>query len=138
MADIHINDNYLDFYSTNDDYTGSRQLKNEQEVVEFHNASTMRIWFNEQNINFPQHWHSAMEIIMPVENYYYRGAASMPAVRIPDSTRVVVDDLNERFYCSIRDIFRKPLLTKVVDEKNIPNNKENEINNYIIKIKKRS
>lgn len=70
MADIHINDNYLDFYSKNDDYTGSRQLKNEQEVVEFHNASTMRIWFNEQNINFPQHWHSAMEIIMPVENYY--------------------------------------------------------------------
>lgn len=70
MADIHIDENYLDFYSTNSDYTGFRQLRNKQEVVEFQNASTMRIWFNEQNYSYPQHWHSAMEIIMPVENYY--------------------------------------------------------------------
>ena len=70
MADIQINDNYLDFYSQNSDYTGFRQLKNKQEVVEYQNASTMRIWFNEQNFNYPQHWHSAMEIIMPVEAYY--------------------------------------------------------------------
>lgn len=69
MAPKHI-ENPMDFYSKNDDFTGSRQMQSTHEVVEYQNASTMRIWYNEQNTNFSQHWHSAMEIIMPVENYY--------------------------------------------------------------------
>ncbi|MBQ7774351.1 MAG: helix-turn-helix transcriptional regulator [Lachnospiraceae bacterium] len=70
MADILANANYLDFYTINADYIGSRQVRNEQETVDFHNASTMRIWYNEQSDNYRQHWHTAVEIIMPVENYY--------------------------------------------------------------------
>ena len=70
MADIRENTNYLDFYTINADYMGSRQVKNEQETVAFHDSSTMRIWYNEQSDNYRQHWHTAIEIIMPVENYY--------------------------------------------------------------------
>ena len=70
MADIKENTNYLDFYTINADYVGSRQVMDEQETVDFQNASTMRIWYNEQSDNYRQHWHTAVEIIMPVENYY--------------------------------------------------------------------
>lgn len=70
MADIHANANYLDFYTINADYMGSRQVMDEQETVAFHDGSTMRIWYNEQSDNYRQHWHTAIEIIMPVENYY--------------------------------------------------------------------
>lgn len=70
MADIRVNGNYLDFYSINNDYTGSRHFTANQEEVEFHNASTVRIWFNEQSESYPSHWHTAMEILMPVDNYY--------------------------------------------------------------------
>lgn len=70
MADIKVHGNYLDFYSINADYTGSRNLEDTQEVVEFHDNSSMRIWYNTQTEDFDTHWHSAIEIIMPVENYY--------------------------------------------------------------------
>lgn len=70
MDDIYFSNIQQDFYSTNSDFTGSREVKNTQEMVEFHNASTIRIWLNEQNSGYPPHWHSAMEIIMPVEGNY--------------------------------------------------------------------
>lgn len=70
MADIRMNPNYLDFYTANDDYTGSRNVTNHQEAVEFHNESTMRIWYNEQPDLYSAHWHTALEIIMPMENFY--------------------------------------------------------------------
>ena len=70
MADIRTDVNYLDLYTINADYIGSRQVMNDEETVDFHDASTMRIWFNEQSDNYRQHWHTAIEIIMPVENYY--------------------------------------------------------------------
>lgn len=65
-----FNGNHLDLYSINSDFTGSRYFTIDQEEVEFHNATTIRIWFNEQSADFPSHWHTAMEILMPVENYY--------------------------------------------------------------------
>lgn len=70
MADIRMNPNYLDFYTANDDFTGSRSVTNKQEAVEFHHESTMRIWYNEQPDPYHPHWHTALEIIMPMENYY--------------------------------------------------------------------
>lgn len=70
MAELVVKGNYLDFYSTNHDFTGKRNLENTKELVEFQNDSTMRIWYNEQDECFANHWHSALEIIMPVENYY--------------------------------------------------------------------
>ena len=77
MDDIYFSNIQQDFYSTNNDFTGSREVKNAQEMVEFHNASTIRIWLNEQNIGFPPHWHSAMEIILPVEGNYTITASDM-------------------------------------------------------------
>lgn len=62
-----FNGNHLDLYSINSDFTGSRYFTIDQEEVEFHNATTIRIWFNEQSADFPSHWHTAMEILMPVE-----------------------------------------------------------------------
>ncbi len=70
MDDLYISNIQQDYYSTNSDFTGSREVKNTQEMVEFHDASTIRIWYNEQDYHYPPHWHSAMEIIMPVECEY--------------------------------------------------------------------
>lgn len=70
MTNTRIIEKDLDFYSINSDYTGSRSFTDNQEKVEFHNATTMRIWCNEQSDSFPPHWHTAMEILMPIENYY--------------------------------------------------------------------
>lgn len=70
MADLQVNGNFTDFYTINNDYTGSRNMNQQQEVVEYLNSSSVRIWLNEQAENFDEHWHKAMEVIMPVENSY--------------------------------------------------------------------
>lgn len=60
----------MDLYTTNNDFTGKRTLYNNKELVEFHSESGYRVWFNEQTDDFEAHWHKAMEIIVPLENYY--------------------------------------------------------------------
>lgn len=60
----------VDFNSSNWDFLGVRQVDNQQEVVDYHHNSSIRIWLNKEDSNFPSHWHSALEIIMPLENYY--------------------------------------------------------------------
>jgi AraC-type DNA-binding domain-containing proteins len=70
MTDLIINGNFLDFYGINHDFTGTRDVRDSQETVSFHNNSTIRIWPNTQVESFEAHWHAALEIIMPVENYY--------------------------------------------------------------------
>ena len=60
----------MDLYTTNNDYTGKRTLDKNKELVEFHQNSLHRIWYNEQTDSFEPHWHQAMEIIIPTENYY--------------------------------------------------------------------
>ena len=56
-------------YESNSDYIG-RIVKGEQEMVSYQKNSTVRIWYNDINVNYSFHRHNAMEIIMPVENYY--------------------------------------------------------------------
>ena len=70
MADSKINGNFLDFYDINHDFPGIRDIRDSQETVSFHNNTTIRIWPNNQIDSFEAHWHAALEIIMPVENYY--------------------------------------------------------------------
>lgn len=71
MDQFPLSGNYLDFYSVNNDYKGVRNLDDEKkEVVEYRNDSSIRIWYNEQTEGFDCHWHQALEVIMPVENYY--------------------------------------------------------------------
>ncbi|MCI9277605.1 MAG: AraC family transcriptional regulator [Lachnospiraceae bacterium] len=60
----------IDYYDVNSDWAGDRTVTDAQEIVQFHNNSTIRIWCNEQNQDYATHWHSAMEIIMPMENHY--------------------------------------------------------------------
>jgi AraC-like DNA-binding protein len=70
MTKIDVKENYLDFYTTNGDWKGSRTLENDFEIIEYQNNSTIRIWCNDQIFGYEPHWHTALEIIMPVENYY--------------------------------------------------------------------
>lgn len=70
MAKDYSNGGYLDFYTVNNDFTGARNLRKNEEFVEYKGSSSVRIWFNEQTFGFDSHWHTALEIIMPVENYY--------------------------------------------------------------------
>lgn len=60
----------MDFYEANADWLGDRNMKSEHELVQFKNNSTVRIWYNEQIQNYASHWHTALEIILPIENYY--------------------------------------------------------------------
>lgn len=66
---LDIKNNYIDVYSRNSDWAG-RTVKDSCEVVDYQDDSTIRIWYNEQNISYEPHWHTAMEIIMPVDNHY--------------------------------------------------------------------
>lgn len=71
MDNYKIYENYSAFYSVNSDFSGSRNIEQDhQEKVSFKESSYMRIWYNDQDADFDTHWHSALEIIMPVENWY--------------------------------------------------------------------
>lgn len=59
-----------DFSSANNDWFGTKYINNIQEVVSYRNNSTVRIWYNREPYGFQMHWHSALEIIMPLDNYY--------------------------------------------------------------------
>ncbi len=47
-----------------------RLMEGEQEHVQALKSSSMRFWYNIQSSNFSDHWHTALEIIMPLENTY--------------------------------------------------------------------
>ncbi len=59
----------FNYYQINGDYNG-RKLKDKEELVSFHINTSHRIWMNEQTDSYEPHWHTAMEIVNPVENYY--------------------------------------------------------------------
>ena len=44
--------------------------ENLQELVEFRPDLNVRIWQNQETESYSPHWHSHLEIIMPVENHY--------------------------------------------------------------------
>lgn len=58
------------FYKVNQDFTGARQITDSLETVQFRNNSTLRIWYNNVTDDFDLHWHNALEVIIPAENYY--------------------------------------------------------------------
>ena len=58
------------YYMVNNDFTGSRNVADGHEIVEYHSKSMHRIWLNEQPANYDAHWHSALEIIVPAENIF--------------------------------------------------------------------
>ena len=58
-----------DISHTNTDWHG-RVLHMKEETEIFPDDSYIRIWQNEQDEDYPIHWHNAFEIILPVENGY--------------------------------------------------------------------
>lgn len=57
-------------YNINNDFSGSRSIQSFQEYVEYHGEDAVRIWYNDHSTNYDSHWHSALEIIVPMENWY--------------------------------------------------------------------
>lgn len=61
----------IDFYTVNSDFSGKRTMADEKhEIVEHLEGCAIRIWYNNQNVCFDTHWHTDIEIIVPVENWY--------------------------------------------------------------------
>ncbi len=59
------------FYNANADAPTSRILiETGQELVQYHQDTSGRIWYNDLSVDYDPHWHTALEIIMPVENWY--------------------------------------------------------------------
>ena len=54
----------------NNDYLGLRHVEDSQELVSYYANTSHRIWLNDLTAKYDTHWHSALEIINPVENYY--------------------------------------------------------------------
>lgn len=54
----------------NNDFSGTRTMQSIQEFVEYHGEQAIRIWYNDANVGYDTHWHTALEIIVPMENWY--------------------------------------------------------------------
>lgn len=54
----------------NSDWSGMKYVNSTHELVAYHNDTIIRIWRNVETKGFKSHWHSSIEVIMPVENYY--------------------------------------------------------------------
>jgi len=66
-----ISENRDIYYDANSDTKKSRILVGTgQELVQYQQHTAIRIWYNDLTMNYDPHWHSALEIIMPVENDY--------------------------------------------------------------------
>ncbi len=59
----------LNFYEQNSDFR-NRVLVAEKENSIFAKDTSVRIWYNVEIQDFSAHWHDAMEVIIPIENYY--------------------------------------------------------------------
>lgn len=61
----------MDFNSVNSDFSGTRTIQTgSQEMVSYHQSSAIRIWRNDIYADFDPHWHTALEILLSVENWY--------------------------------------------------------------------
>ena len=69
--------NYDNFNSVNSDYRERLIAANSEEHVTFMSNSLHRIWLNDLPVGFNSHWHSALEIIVPMENWYDAVIGSM-------------------------------------------------------------
>lgn len=54
----------------NSDWSGTKYINSTHELVAYHNDTIIRIWRNVEPRGFKPHWHSSIEIILPVENHY--------------------------------------------------------------------
>lgn len=60
----------VDYYNVNNDYSGQRNMRGDSETVQFRNNSSMRIFYNQEQIGYDTHWHNSIEIICPIQGSY--------------------------------------------------------------------
>lgn len=78
------------FYEVNSDFAGHRDITNENnEQIDFHNRSSVRIWYNDLAENYQSHWHGAIEIIMPIENNYYVTVGNTDYIVKPNEIMII-------------------------------------------------
>lgn len=59
------------YYDANSDTVHSRILTGTgQELIQYRRDTAVRIWYNDISKDFDPHWHSALEIVVPVDNWY--------------------------------------------------------------------
>lgn len=54
----------------NEDFSGTRNLNDNEELVQARTRSMHRIWHNNLVDGYSEHWHPEMEIIVPIDGYY--------------------------------------------------------------------
>ena len=59
-----------DLNAINRDWSGAKYINSTHELVAYHNDTIIRIWRNVEKRGFKPHWHSSIEIILPVEEWY--------------------------------------------------------------------
>lgn len=47
-----------------------RNLIGNHELVSYYPDTSIRLWINQENTSYPTHWHTEIELIMPIENTY--------------------------------------------------------------------
>lgn len=70
MEQTYTKPNLASSDEANKDFSGRREVIGNQEFVEYQKNSFVRTWFNDLTTDYEPHWHSAIEIILPLENYY--------------------------------------------------------------------
>lgn len=58
------------YFETSDPSSFDRETDGEYEPVQYFYGSSVRIWYNEQTADYDTHWHSAVEIVLPIDNSY--------------------------------------------------------------------
>jgi len=58
------------YYNPKKDQDGTREISGTFEKVNYSEGASVLLWVNREYANYPLHWHSAVEIIMPLENSY--------------------------------------------------------------------
>ena len=81
--------NYENYNQVNNDFIGTRQIQDNQEVVQYHESTAHRIWLNDLPVTYAPHWHSALEMIVPVENYYDVNAGNAKYHVLPGNILII-------------------------------------------------
>lgn len=66
-----------------------RIVEGTHEHVQLLKSSSMRFWYNIQSANFASHWHTAVEIIMPLEGNYVANILSETHVLEPGDIFII-------------------------------------------------
>ena len=70
-------------------YGFRRAMTDNSEAVSYLPGSSFRLWINQENLMFADHWHLAAEMIIPLENEYYAEIDSVRYVLKPGDIFII-------------------------------------------------